>query len=143
MAERLDSGYGAFGVSVSNVPAVIRYIKNQELHHRRMSFKEEYLAFLKSMAWNSIHGMSLNRCAAPFRGSVCGFNAYPPLPRWANIVTPRSGALAASVCPVRCNHDKLSNMRTKISRKGKSPKSCGTFRNVAAYLSRSTNTLPF
>lgn len=42
-----QEGYGAFGVSVSNLPAVIRYIQNQEKHHRKMGFKDEYLAFLR------------------------------------------------------------------------------------------------
>jgi len=41
-----QEGYGAFAVSVSNVPAVIRYIQNQERHHRKTSFKDEYRAFL-------------------------------------------------------------------------------------------------
>jgi putative transposase len=40
-------GYGAFSVSKSNVPAVIRYIENQEEHHRKTTFKEEFLEFLR------------------------------------------------------------------------------------------------
>jgi REP element-mobilizing transposase RayT len=44
---RVARRYGAFGVSVSNLPAVIRYIQNQEKHHRKMGFKDEYLAFLR------------------------------------------------------------------------------------------------
>ncbi len=39
--------YGAFGVSVSLLDKTIEYIKNQEEHHRRMTFKEEFLALLK------------------------------------------------------------------------------------------------
>ncbi len=42
-----QAGYGAFSVSQSNVPEVVRYIRNQEQHHRRVSFQEELLAFLK------------------------------------------------------------------------------------------------
>jgi REP element-mobilizing transposase RayT len=42
-----QEGYAAFGVSVSNLPAVVRYVKNQENHHKKISFKEEYLAFLR------------------------------------------------------------------------------------------------
>jgi len=42
-----QAGYGAFSVSQSNVPEVVRYIRNQEQHHRRESFREELLAFLK------------------------------------------------------------------------------------------------
>jgi putative transposase len=39
--------YGAFSVSVSLLEKTIQYIKNQEKHHARMSFKEELLALLK------------------------------------------------------------------------------------------------
>jgi REP element-mobilizing transposase RayT len=40
-------GYGAFGVSLSNVPAVKAYIARQAQHHRKVTFEEEFLAFLK------------------------------------------------------------------------------------------------
>jgi putative transposase len=42
-----QTGYGAFSVSESNVPAVSRYIATQEEHHKKRSFQEEYVAFLK------------------------------------------------------------------------------------------------
>lgn len=42
-----QEGYGAFSVSASNVVAVVRYIVNQEKHHRKISFEDEYLALLK------------------------------------------------------------------------------------------------
>ncbi len=42
-----QEGYGAFSVSASNLNAVIKYIQNQEAHHKRISFEEEYLALLK------------------------------------------------------------------------------------------------
>ncbi|MGA7557353.1 MAG: IS200/IS605 family transposase [Terriglobales bacterium] len=42
-----QTGYGAFSVSESNVAAVSRYIATQEEHHRKRTFQEEYLAFLK------------------------------------------------------------------------------------------------
>ena len=42
-----QEGYAAFSVSSSNVPAVVRYIQNQEAHHRKMSFDAEFLALLK------------------------------------------------------------------------------------------------
>lgn len=34
-------------VSESNVPAVVRYIENQEEHHRVTTFQDEYRALLK------------------------------------------------------------------------------------------------
>ncbi len=42
-----QSGYGAFSVSESNVAAVAKYIATQEEHHRKQSFQEEFVAFLK------------------------------------------------------------------------------------------------
>ena len=40
-------GFGVFGVSESNVNKVIRYIRNQESHHRKMTYEEEFIAFLE------------------------------------------------------------------------------------------------
>lgn len=42
-----QEGYGAFSVSHSNVPVVIRYIRSQKAHHKKMGFAEEFLALLK------------------------------------------------------------------------------------------------
>ena len=42
-----QTGYGVFSVSESNVAAVTKYIAEQEEHHRKHSFQEEFLAFLK------------------------------------------------------------------------------------------------
>jgi REP element-mobilizing transposase RayT len=40
-------GYAAFSVSKSHEEQVKRYIGNQEKHHRKVTFQEELLAFLK------------------------------------------------------------------------------------------------
>src|SRR5260221_13744599 len=42
-----QSGYGAFSVSPSHVPALIAYIENQEAHHRHESFQVEFRRLLK------------------------------------------------------------------------------------------------
>jgi putative transposase len=42
-----QGGYGGFGVCESIVGNVRRYIEEQEEHHRKVSFKDEFLAFLK------------------------------------------------------------------------------------------------
>jgi hypothetical protein len=42
-----QEGYGAFSYSQSQFGNVIDYIKNQKEHHRKRTFKEEYLSFLK------------------------------------------------------------------------------------------------
>ena len=41
-----QTGYGAFSVSQSNLETVRQYIADQEAHHRRRSFREEYLSLL-------------------------------------------------------------------------------------------------
>ncbi len=42
-----QEGYGAFSYSKSQIDTVIKYILNQEAHHKKKSFKDEYLEFLK------------------------------------------------------------------------------------------------
>ena len=42
-----QTGYGVFSVSESNVEAVTKYIAEQEEHHQKHSFQEEFVAFLK------------------------------------------------------------------------------------------------
>ena len=41
-----QKGYGAFSVSSSNISTVVKYIDNQESHHRKMSFEQEFIALL-------------------------------------------------------------------------------------------------
>lgn len=40
-------GYGAFSVSKSSVHTVVKYINNQEQHHRNRTFQQEYLYLLR------------------------------------------------------------------------------------------------
>jgi putative transposase len=40
-------GYGAFTIGWNERDAVIEYIKNQEEHHRKVSFRQEYIEMLK------------------------------------------------------------------------------------------------
>ncbi|MFH1946842.1 MAG: IS200/IS605 family transposase [Candidatus Magasanikbacteria bacterium] len=41
-----QEGFGAFSYSRSQIDSVIKYILNQEDHHRRTTFREEYIDFL-------------------------------------------------------------------------------------------------
>ncbi len=41
-----QEGYGAFSVSSSQVPKTIAYINNQKAHHRKKTFKKEFLELL-------------------------------------------------------------------------------------------------
>ncbi len=42
-----QAGYGAFSVSPSHVDALVRYIENQEEHHRRETFQDEFRRLCK------------------------------------------------------------------------------------------------
>jgi putative transposase len=42
-----QEGYGAFSVSPSQVEMVKKYIANQETHHRKRSFEEEFVGMLR------------------------------------------------------------------------------------------------
>jgi hypothetical protein len=42
-----QEGYGAFSYGHSQLDTIISYIRNQERHHHRRTFKDEYLAWLK------------------------------------------------------------------------------------------------
>ena len=48
-SERFEwqEGYAVFSYSQSSVDSVYRYIERQEAHHKKQTFKEEYLDFLK------------------------------------------------------------------------------------------------
>ena len=49
-----QGGYGAFSVSESNIPQVKKYIANQEQHHKRMTFQDEFRELCKR------HGIELD-----------------------------------------------------------------------------------
>ena len=42
-----QEGFGAFSYAHSQIDNVYKYIANQELHHKKKTFKEEYLEFLE------------------------------------------------------------------------------------------------
>ena len=43
-----QTGFGVFSYSESQIDVVCKYIQNQETHHKRKTFKDEYSEFLKS-----------------------------------------------------------------------------------------------
>lgn len=49
-----QKGYGAFAVSKSLEPVVIRYIENQQTHHQKRNFQDEFHQLLK------LHEISFN-----------------------------------------------------------------------------------
>jgi hypothetical protein len=40
-------GYGAFTIGISQIPVTVDYILNQEKHHAKRSFAQEWKTFLK------------------------------------------------------------------------------------------------
>jgi REP element-mobilizing transposase RayT len=42
-----QTGYSAFSVSESQIERVLKYVRNQERHHKRKTFQEEYVELLK------------------------------------------------------------------------------------------------
>ena len=42
-----QEGYGAFSYSKSQLDKVVNYVLNQPLHHRKKTFNQEYIDFLK------------------------------------------------------------------------------------------------
>lgn len=42
-----QEGYGVFSYSHSHIDSVIKYVLNQEVHHQRKTFREEYLNLLE------------------------------------------------------------------------------------------------
>jgi putative transposase len=42
-----QEGYGVFSYSHSHLDTVIKYVLNQEIHHQKKTFKQEYLSLLK------------------------------------------------------------------------------------------------
>ena len=49
-----QEGYGAFSYAKSQVPRVTRYIQNQDIHHRKETFLDEYMRTLNAFEidWN-------------------------------------------------------------------------------------------
>jgi putative transposase len=43
-----QEGYGVFSYSHSHIGQVYQYIQNQEEHHKKKTFKEEYIEFLNA-----------------------------------------------------------------------------------------------
>lgn len=49
MVEKFEwqNGFGAFSYGHSQLDRIIKYIENQEHHHKKLSFKDEYIKFLE------------------------------------------------------------------------------------------------
>jgi hypothetical protein len=45
-----QAGYGAFSYSHSHIDSVVKYIQNQPAHHKKKTFRQEYIEFLENFA---------------------------------------------------------------------------------------------
>ena len=58
-----QDGYAAFSIGLSTLSAVKNYIQNQEEHHKKQSFEEEFLLFLKAHSIEYDPKFVLDDCA--------------------------------------------------------------------------------
>ncbi len=86
-----QAGYGAFSVSESKVPDVREYIKNQEEHHRRMSFQDEFRLICQRHAISLDERYVWDKCR-PVWGSVVLVELVPRAMPWADMVMARWAA---------------------------------------------------
>ena len=63
-----QEGFGAFSYSHSQLDTVIRYIQNQERHHTRKSFREEYLQMLEKFKIDYDKKSDLSKIKSPVSG---------------------------------------------------------------------------
>lgn len=77
-----QAGYGAFSYSRSQIPIVIKYIKNQEKHHSKKTFVEEYLELLEKWDVIMMNGIFLsqpnNVYGVPTAQSIFGAVVFLP-----------------------------------------------------------------
>ena len=85
-----QNGYGAFSVNQSARKSVFSYIADQEIHHRRMTFQEEFRALLNM---SGMCGIDPGKSYAP-SGRTAKLK-FPGLKPWAESCS-LSGAIE---CP--------------------------------------------
>jgi hypothetical protein len=90
-------GYAAFSVSASSIRTVENYIKNQEAHHRKISYEAELILLLKK------HGIDFILNSYSIRCRIYGARrfslAFPALLRWATFVSRYALMGPATVSP--------------------------------------------
>jgi putative transposase len=76
-----QEGYGAFTVGISQMAATIAYIQSQAEHHRKRSFEEEFIAFLKKHDVEYDPATCGVRTAARVQASLRDAMRFPARPR--------------------------------------------------------------
>lgn len=59
-----QEGFGSFSIGISQQERTIAYIQNQEQHHKRISFEDEFKKFLE------MHGLSLDELSRPAKAGL-------------------------------------------------------------------------
>ena len=80
-----QTGYGVFSVSESNVDAVRKYIADQEAHHKKRSFQDEFRAFLKEERDRRGREVRLGLVSFAPAGPGSYLRPNPRLAPWASV----------------------------------------------------------
>ena len=86
-----QAGYGALSLGQSQLDALISYIDRQEEHHRKRTFKEELVEFLKryGVDYDERVHLGLNKTMSrPFRACADGVGSRPRALPWAGMSRP-------------------------------------------------------
>jgi putative transposase len=87
-----QTGYGVFSVSESSKEAVVAYIANQERHHRKMTFQDEFRSFSRSVRWFDERYFwdqgSLSKFLASLQGGSLGGTGFLGLKPRAEVSSP-------------------------------------------------------
>ncbi len=67
-----QNGFGVFSYSRSQIPAVVSFLENQERHHARRSFRDEYSELLERF---EVESMTSDIFLARLNDSLSGINS--------------------------------------------------------------------
>jgi hypothetical protein len=98
-----QEGFGAFSYSRSQLGTVIRYIENQQRHHAKQSFRDEYVALLEKSAWNTTR----DTFSKPARNDLWNMPLLTELEIWLGLVSTKMSCLRRWLRHVICGecHD--------------------------------------
>jgi hypothetical protein len=87
-----QEGYGGFSYSKSQIQGVYDYIRDQEIHHHKRTFREEYLDFLEKsgVEYNEKYLFESPRAHSPWLATELASIKYK-IPIWGSKI-PRSPA---------------------------------------------------
>jgi hypothetical protein len=66
-----QEGYGVFSYSHSHIDNVINYVLNQETHHQKKTFRQEYVSYWKTFNFHWKKGFFLILLSEVYRRLLC------------------------------------------------------------------------